>query len=277
MKDRFEGRINRKKWWAWVVWAYAAYIFIIFLTTVGERLITGKVSDYARLPVTDLVVVLGGLVVMLLLLAATARRYHDIDKSGWWAALFIIPLVGLFLVLPQCGFFRGTKGSNQFGPDPLDESEGPSWKVVSREDAEQSPYFGLRGWLLLFYVLTLLGIVNYILLFVWPPSTGYGDVSVTRTFLFFHSALFVPFLVLAPIKHPLMPKILIICIWISFVSRASPFYPATLSSASGSAPYFSAVNLFGVISAGLVAALITWYLRHSKRVNATYLNRVPAD
>ncbi len=140
----------------------------------------------------------------------------------------------------------------------------------------RSPYYGLKGWLLVFYVLTALGIVSYLLLVISPPTSGSGDVGITREFLLIHVALSVPFLILAPLKHPLMPKVVIICLWMSFAAQAWPMYLAALASASGTAKYLSSVNVFGIIGAGVVVVLITWYMLRSVRVNVTYLNRVPA-
>ena len=48
----------------------------------------------------------------------TIRRFHDLDKSGWWMLTFLIPIVGLILMI----FWftqKGTAGENRFGPDPL--------------------------------------------------------------------------------------------------------------------------------------------------------------
>ena len=66
-----------------------------------------------------------------LLYCNLAKRFHDLDKSSSWAAVFIVvavlanmihPLygsvVGLFLnIYPQ--FFKGTEGANQYGEDPV--------------------------------------------------------------------------------------------------------------------------------------------------------------
>ena len=92
------------------------------------------------------------------------------------------------------------------------------WKSLSKEEAMRSPYYGLKGWLLVFYVLTALGIVSYLLLVISPPTSGSGDVGMTNVFLLIHVALSVPFLILAPMKHPLTPKVVIICLWMSFAS-----------------------------------------------------------
>lgn len=56
---------------------------------------------------------------MLLPSAAVAvRRLHDINRSGWWYWLYLIPLAGLVLMLVwNCE--RGTAGPNRYGRDPL--------------------------------------------------------------------------------------------------------------------------------------------------------------
>jgi uncharacterized membrane protein YhaH (DUF805 family) len=81
----FEGRAIRSEYW-WYVLAY-----IIAAIVVG---------------VIDAVLGIG------------MRRLHDLDKSGWWLLLALIPLLGALVLL----FFfvqRGTVGDNRFGPDPL--------------------------------------------------------------------------------------------------------------------------------------------------------------
>ena len=62
------------------------------------------------------------LVLFIPTLAVSVRRLHDIDKSGWFVFVIIIPLIGAnwFLVMM---ITEGTKGTNQYGPDPKsDES-----------------------------------------------------------------------------------------------------------------------------------------------------------
>lgn len=51
-------------------------------------------------------------------LAVAIRRLHDIDRTGWWVFLVLIPLVGaIVLIVWYCT--EGTRGSNRFGPDRL--------------------------------------------------------------------------------------------------------------------------------------------------------------
>jgi len=49
--------------------------------------------------------------------AVQVRRFHDQDKSGWFALLNLVPYPGPFIV---AGFMliEGTQGDNQYGPDP---------------------------------------------------------------------------------------------------------------------------------------------------------------
>ncbi len=48
-------------------------------------------------------------------ISLTARRCHDINKSGFWQLLTMIPLLGLVICL-QLLFESGTPGTNRFGP-----------------------------------------------------------------------------------------------------------------------------------------------------------------
>ena len=45
----------------------------------------------------------------------TARRLHDINKSGWWMLVALIPLLGLIPLLVWMAR-AGDKGANRFGP-----------------------------------------------------------------------------------------------------------------------------------------------------------------
>ena len=53
------------------------------------------------------------------------RRLHDMDKSGWWMLFVFVPLANLALMVALL-FTPGTKGDNNYGPDPRDStvSEG---------------------------------------------------------------------------------------------------------------------------------------------------------
>ena len=49
--------------------------------------------------------------------AVSVKRWHDRDKSGWWALVYLIPLIGLLWTLLTNGLRRGSVGANRFGAD----------------------------------------------------------------------------------------------------------------------------------------------------------------
>jgi uncharacterized membrane protein YhaH (DUF805 family) len=53
-------------------------------------------------------------------LAVSAKRWHDRDKSGWWALLQFVPVIGTLWTLVENGLLRGTPGPNRFGEDVTD-------------------------------------------------------------------------------------------------------------------------------------------------------------
>jgi len=58
------------------------------------------------------------LATILPLLSVSVRRLHDLDRSGWWVLLDLVPLVGwIILLIWFCT--KGTDGPNRFGPDRL--------------------------------------------------------------------------------------------------------------------------------------------------------------
>ena len=109
----FDGRISRSQWWigtllifAWVVMWFVLGVFAqasIFLLAYVPALLWGFASD--------------------------AKRWHDLDKSGWWTLIALIPLIGGIWMLCECGFQRGTDGPNRYGyPPGWDNGKGPTYR-----------------------------------------------------------------------------------------------------------------------------------------------------
>ena len=104
----FSGRARRKEYWLFVLlYVILALVAIIIDSVVGTF---DPESGYG------LIFILTILGLLIPSIAALVRRLHDIDKSGWWALLLIIPIAGLALLVLAC--IDGTKGDNRFGPDP---------------------------------------------------------------------------------------------------------------------------------------------------------------
>ena len=148
------------------------------------------------------------------------------------------------------------------------------WNVVSIEEARQDAHFGLRGWLLVFYFMyTAVFVVTLIGLFSPPDPTVLeqtygGKLWVMRGMEVMYLAVIAPVLVLASREHPLTPKVWIGSMWVGVIA-------STLLSVVALPDRLDKV-LLGAAITGAAASLMTWYILHSKRVNITYLNRVPA-
>ncbi len=71
-------------------------------------------------PVRTLLPAAMALVFVVLLYMQLIKRCHDLDLSGWYSVVALVPILnvvaGLYFTLK-----RGTDGSNRFGPDPLAE------------------------------------------------------------------------------------------------------------------------------------------------------------
>lgn len=105
IKEKFfnyKGRLNRKR-----------YFFRILISSFLLELVAGilnLISPVLAFPVCVLSAIVG---VMLAI-----RRCHDLNKSGWFYLLLLIPIVNIFVGLYLL-FAMGTIGPNQYGPDPL--------------------------------------------------------------------------------------------------------------------------------------------------------------
>jgi uncharacterized membrane protein YhaH (DUF805 family) len=103
----FSGRALRSEYWYWALFALLGYI----AASIVDRAL-GLVLFYPLFAVA----------ILLPSIAVAVRRLHDTDRSGWWALLFLIPLIGtIVLIVWFC--MQGTAGSNRFGPDRLAEVE----------------------------------------------------------------------------------------------------------------------------------------------------------
>ena len=50
--------------------------------------------------------------------AVQAKRWHDRNKSAWWIAIGLIPVVGPVWAFIENGFLPGDAGENRYGPAP---------------------------------------------------------------------------------------------------------------------------------------------------------------
>ena len=100
----FEGRATRPEYW-WFTLAYAIVNIILSLIPRVGTILSGIL----------------GLAVLIPSIGVAVRRLHDINKSGWWYLLILIPLVGTIILIVW--FVKPSdNGENQYG-------ERPRWEV----------------------------------------------------------------------------------------------------------------------------------------------------
>ncbi len=109
----FSGRSRRKEYWWFTLLVGPLAVFLAFIATASfGQVVVPESQLRAILPVLVLIAL------ALPYMSVNVRRLHDIDRSGWWLLLSIIPFGGLLLL-----YFHvkpGTRGLNRFGPDPLE-------------------------------------------------------------------------------------------------------------------------------------------------------------
>lgn len=111
----FTGRAPRSEYWWWVVFS----ILVNIATSVIDTAIFGTYAllHYGEMTAFTPITTLVGLALIIPSIAVAARRFHDMDRTGWWLLIGFTG-IGAFIV-----FFwfmvKGTPGPNRFGPDPL--------------------------------------------------------------------------------------------------------------------------------------------------------------
>jgi uncharacterized membrane protein YhaH (DUF805 family) len=120
----FEGRLCRSDYWL------KGFLPMLPLGIINNILAYGVAEDWAR--------ILSMLLAILSFwpaLALIVKRLHDRDKSGWFALIMLIPIVGPLLLLVGVWFMKGTDGPNRFGPDPLQPTATPAIVIAGANDA----------------------------------------------------------------------------------------------------------------------------------------------
>lgn len=79
----FSGRASRSEFWYFHLFCFLAS-FMIAIVDATSAGVFGTIFS---------------LFVMLPALAVGARRLHDIDKSGWWQLISLIPIVGFIILI----------------------------------------------------------------------------------------------------------------------------------------------------------------------------------
>lgn len=104
-----KGRASRSEYWWW-------YLFTI-LASIAVSLL-GVILDYFTGIEFISTILTWGLSILILIpnICVQIRRYHDINRSGWWILCPIVCIIFLF--------FAGDEGENDYGlPEGASQEE----------------------------------------------------------------------------------------------------------------------------------------------------------
>ncbi|MDB5277610.1 MAG: hypothetical protein JWR61_2565 [Ferruginibacter sp.] len=126
----FQGRARRAEYWNF---ALVNFLLVIPFYAIA---LTGLLKGMTVLSVLGstvyMVVAIGTLVPGL---AVAVRRLHDLNKSGWYYFIALIPLIGAIILLVWF-FTDGNRSANNYGEDPKNPA-GPEFdfeqKAVSAD------------------------------------------------------------------------------------------------------------------------------------------------
>jgi uncharacterized membrane protein YhaH (DUF805 family) len=102
-----EGRLRRREYWL------RGVLPLLLVLVVGTALL-----NIAGLPV-ERAEGLMNLVLAWPMLAVSVKRWHDRNRSGWWVAVLLVPVIGWLWLLFDNGCRRGDDGPNDYGPAPV--------------------------------------------------------------------------------------------------------------------------------------------------------------
>lgn len=101
----FTGRARRSEYWYFV------------LVNLGIVVVLGMVDALIRRNIGfSPFGTIYSLAVLLPFIGVSMRRLHDIDRSGWWLLLGLVPLVGLVLIVYLAQ--DSMASTNRYGQNP---------------------------------------------------------------------------------------------------------------------------------------------------------------
>ncbi len=105
----FTGRARRAEYWWFALFSVVVSLILMGLQSMLFGVAFGQMGILSGL---------WSLATILPSIAVGVRRLHDLDKSGWWLLIALVPIIGGLLLL-YWFVQRGTVGQNQYGPDPV--------------------------------------------------------------------------------------------------------------------------------------------------------------
>lgn len=99
---QFDGRAQREEYWMYTLIYILIYLALAAVGYAIHMMFLASIFSLAMLIPS---------------IAVTARRLHDINRSGWWQLLALIPIIG-WIILLIWYVTDSDSGSNQYGSNP---------------------------------------------------------------------------------------------------------------------------------------------------------------
>ncbi|MFM9978765.1 MAG: DUF805 domain-containing protein [Sphingomonadaceae bacterium] len=103
----FGGRSRRQEFWMFTLLSVLAAI----AATAIDMLLGFGLADNGPVSIVQ------SLAFLIPSISVSVRRLHDVERSGWWLLLALVPIIG-WIVLIVWNCTEGTRGTNRFGTDP---------------------------------------------------------------------------------------------------------------------------------------------------------------
>jgi uncharacterized membrane protein YhaH (DUF805 family) len=117
----FSGRSRRKEFWYFMLFHFLILSAIIIIFAGPEAILNDDFDSSTDLgPVGNLVFGLYVLGTFIPMVAVRIRRYHDINKSGAYFLVGIIPCLGYIWDIIMLTT-EGDRNTNKYGPNPKAE------------------------------------------------------------------------------------------------------------------------------------------------------------
>tara|TARA_B100001093_G_scaffold457873_1_gene469901 strand:+ start:2857 stop:3315 length:459 start_codon:yes stop_codon:yes gene_type:complete len=111
----FSGRSSRSEFWFFLMFNI---LFASIINTVV--LYVGSLFGYWGELISSVLSIIVSLLFFIPLMSVSARRLHDVGKSGWYALIGLIPLVGWYLLIKAYAD-EGETSINTYGRLPYND------------------------------------------------------------------------------------------------------------------------------------------------------------
>lgn len=109
----WQGRATRSEYWYFVLFYIAALVSVVAIMAIFEGIVGDAADAFFGLIFIAILIFF-----VSPMLAVSIRRLHDINRSGWWYWINLIPYVGaIVFIVFMCT--RGDHFINDYGDNPI--------------------------------------------------------------------------------------------------------------------------------------------------------------